>query len=214
MKVKINPSWFNERWGANKVYVVFDTPIVLFGAIFNGHKCGTVRIVIYNYCTAMTESQFSLIMRKPDVDMLHMNFDEMKFSKGVSYSATCTLCVPETPSCETVPYERGKFAFWESSEKYTANSELYDSSRLSIDDQTLMDARMTDSEREEFKSYYPNFFSEEGAIETKANFCQQPIRHFKFPNNLIAPFIFNQQIAPFSNTLIFPRGIFGCCRKE
>jgi hypothetical protein len=22
MKVKINPSWFNERWGSNKVYVV------------------------------------------------------------------------------------------------------------------------------------------------------------------------------------------------
>jgi hypothetical protein len=108
-KVKITPAWFEEeRWGIDKVFAVFDTPIVLFGAIFNGFDCPAAVVITYHYCTAMTEGQFSLIMRKPDIDKIDLTFDEMKFSKGITASATCTLCVPKTPKCATVPYAKGK----------------------------------------------------------------------------------------------------------
>jgi hypothetical protein len=110
------------------------------------------------------------------------------------------------PNALPFPTQREKFAFWESTEKYPANSELFDSSRLSIDAQELSDAGMSNEEIAELQAYYPNLFVE-GAVEEKANFCQKPIRHFKHPDNILAPFLYpNSQVAPFAAMLIFPLG--------
>src|SRR5690606_1230793 len=136
-------------------------------------------------------------------------YDKIVFDKLQKWSAECTYEIPVVNECKVQPYKQGIFSYWESSDTYPDNKELYDSSSLLISPEDL-----PESSKSEFEDYHTSGISDEnyiwkidekGKIET--DFTCKPIRHYKFPDNEVAPFMWHNQQAPFSDALIFPLGV-------
>jgi len=112
--------------------------------------------------------------------------------------------------CEPKPYVRGTFSYWESSETYPDNKQLYDSSKLKIKPEYL--DLLSESMVARFKEYH----TEEGntdisgkyILKPETNLTCQPIRHPKFPDNTVAPFMLSSESQQdFADTIIFPLGM-------
>ena len=139
-----------------------------------------------------------------------ISFTDLVFGKKQTYSSECTFTVPKLYGCDPVPYEYGLFSYWESILKYPCNGELYDSSTLLI--------KPTDipiDYQNEFEDYYvsggsaaPLLDADGNYVLVNADFRDQPIRHYKFPDSTVTPFMShaNQNPGDYKQSVIYPIG--------
>lgn len=149
---------------------------------------------------------FSVFTRDVEYTGATVSWDNIVLDKIQTYEAECTFFLPKITDCEPVAYTNGEFSYWESTREYPDNIELYDSSSLKIKPSDFTNA----DERLRFESFYTNSASldtDKNYILTGTNFRCQPIRHFKMPDNIVAPFISTSGVAPLAETLIFPLGV-------
>jgi len=194
-------------------YVAIDTPLVATSGItsYDEPKDNTI---IDKYRSAPPEACYGIVLRNVQYSEVTVTWERITTRKKSIYEATCTYDQPIVQDCTAVPYKKGNFAYWESTEEYPDNNELFNSSNIEIapNDIPL-----------EFRSKFENKFvqsntggkynwktslkRENSDPEPVTDFTCRPIRHFKFPDNSKSPFIYNNKQAPFSGSLIFPLGI-------
>jgi hypothetical protein len=207
---KITPSMFPGD--SRTIYIAVDTPVAVVGWIFNGHNwegldnddtCPEANVFLgYNIMTTITEGQFGFALRAPVPKKIRFTFESMLFNKRVFYRAVCKYCVPSASACNVTPHRYGRFGYWESEAKYPANAELFDSSHLHITGEMLTEGGMDTEDLSAFMEYYPVV---EDNIPS-ANFCQRPIRHYKFPDNAVSPFMLDIAALSGSDSIIYPLG--------
>jgi hypothetical protein len=157
-----------------------------------------------------TKGCFGISKRPLEDKRVDVTWDSISFNKTASYSATCTFNQPVVGACEAKPFKKGKFAFWQSTEKYPDNNELFNSSNLEIS--------ADDFSTEEITTLFENAFTQsvdgqgnyvwkEDDLKEVTDFTCREIRHFKMPDNKIAPAINSTATASFGDSLIYPLGV-------
>ena len=186
---------------SKKYYVAVDCPIVSLqidtDPSWNNDNMQTV------YISMPTTGCYTVTQRDIEYSRIDVAWDSIRFDKKIIATATCTFQQPVVQSCNAVPYRKGEFAYWESEETYPDNPELYDSRSLVIP-QNLIPIDI----KTKFEDTFVNSTANGNyLLNTNANFTCANIRHFKFPDNDLAPFMSFSQQSPFGNSLIFPLGI-------
>ncbi len=133
------------------------------------------------------------------------DFTDMKFGRIQSYEQMSRFNVAVLNNCKAVPDKTGKFAYWESTETYPCNSELFNSSSLIVNS-----VNIPTSHQQDFLEYYADSEGPDGtyALNSNTDFTSQKIRHYKFPDNIKVPFINEESQAPgdFKKSIIYPIG--------
>lgn len=148
---------------------------------------------------------FGLMLRESEYTY-RITYTDLTFGKRQVYKTMCTYTIPILNSnCEAVPYKKGLFSYVESTETYPCNKELYDSSTLVIHPDDI-----PADYRDEFEAYYTEGTDIDGnyILSEQTDFRDKPIRHYKYPDNRIAPFMSEAGTAIGENepSLIFPIG--------
>lgn len=160
----------------------------------------------YRHCLAVPCGCVDVLVRDIEYKSVVVSFDGIEMDKTYRYKSTCMYLAPTYNSKKPIPGEYGAFSYWESSLKYPDNPQLYDSRgvKISRKDLSKLDGKLSN----EFKRYYVDGFEEDDCIlKNTTNFSCQPIRHFKFPNNNVSPFMSTEVSSSFSNSRIKPIGI-------
>lgn len=172
------------------IYIAIDAPIVSVSPsiFYLNPNCGS----------------FSILDRAYEIDGYNITFDSLKFLIKRTYELTCTFTVPEPSECEVLPYQEGKFGYFESTRTYPDNAELFDSSGLTIKESEIPLLIKT-----EFESYFSDGVDGNGnyILNDETNLRCKPVRLYKMPNNDLAPFMFSNNLPGFKETLIFPLGV-------
>lgn len=180
-------------------YISLDSPIVS-RMIPNYQGSGITR-------TTYTLSPFCgcvNIQQKNIVSIDKVSFTDMDFGKKLRYSVDCTYTYPKLSGCDPVPYNYGKFGYWESVSNYPCNDELFDSSDLIIEE-----ADIPVDFKAEFESYYvDSIVSGIYTLNTQTNFKDVPIRHYKYPCSGVSPFMGVKSTvkSSFSDSIVYPIG--------
>lgn len=147
---------------------------------------------------------FALVDRDKQIDSIIAKFDLINYYKLQRWETDCDIEVPIIDDCDPVPYQKGEFGHYESTETYPCNKELYDSSELSISSDDLSDPVF----KAKFESYYTNGSSGGNySLTDSADFRDQPIRHYRMPDNKVTPFVFNDQPSQNNDVIIAPLGV-------
>lgn len=206
----------------NTFYIAVDSPIVQaiyaqtytvpFDSRPNGDTCydpfGCCDDLRIRYRTAPQNGCFNIITRQEEYTKVKVSFDSIFVNKIEEYAADCTFYIPKVEECKVKPFKKGTFSFWESTVEYSDNKELYDSSNLKITDLDLLN--LSTLEKNEFLSYYTNSAKDinNNYILKGANLRCKKIRHPKFPDNIVAPFMTDTQgVQKFAESVIYPLGI-------
>jgi hypothetical protein len=153
---------------------------------------------------------FSIFTRDLEHVSVTITWDKILLDKIQVYQSDCQFSIPKVDDCEPKPYVRGTFSYWESSETYPDNKQLYDSSKLKIKPEYL--DLLSESMVARFKEHH----TEEGntdisgkyILKPETNLTCQRIRHPKFPDNTVAPFMLSSESQQdFADTIIFPLGM-------
>jgi len=144
---------------------------------------------------------FGIVERDREIKEVNVLFDSISLTKKQNWINNCTFQVPKVEECEPQPYEFGELGYFESTEKYPCNKELYDSSSLDID--------ASDLKHVEFKTSFENNYilsKNKGkyVLSEEADMRDKSIRMFKMPDNRVSPFMSNYGGA---DTLIYPLGV-------
>lgn len=141
------------------------------------------------------------------------SFTDMTFGKRQTYSSECTFIIPTLNGCDPIPYQVGDFSYWESILKYPCNGELYDSSNIKIKPDDL--SSLSVAEQTAFEDYYvdggsilPVLDVDGNYVLIGADFRDQPIRHYKFPDSTKVPFMSTADQDPGNSkpSVIYPIG--------
>ncbi len=172
------------------------------------------------FYTAPTKGFYTLTKRPPEIDKIDVEWDSIELVKKVKMKAVCTFKQPVVQTCKAFPYKKGEFAYWESTETYPDNNELYNSSLLTIkesdlsslsfEDKAKFEETFTDGVGIDGKYIWRESEKIEGdvtSLQPVVDYTCRPIRHFKFPDNKVAPYIYNSQQPAFSSSIIFPLGV-------
>lgn len=195
----------------NSFYITIDSPIITSTVDLDCSPIGEdFRLVskIVPPCGC-----FGVYTRDLEIKNVKVTFDSIGVDKVQKYKATCTFVIPKVNDCDPIPYRKFQTAYWESTEEYDNNKELWDSSDLKIEPIDLDDLSQTD--RDEFLDYYVEGGKEDpqtnknGFYRIKgADFRCKPIRHFKMPDNTTAPYIIdNITFKNKAKSIIFPIGV-------
>lgn len=153
---------------------------------------------------------FSVVLRKQEIKEIELSFTKVYLDRTATFNFNCTHKVPLYKGCKPVDYKKGEMAYWESAFKYPDNKDLYDSSHLLIEEKDLPEA---------YSHKFKQFFCKKDAVknvggkdyfnleEENTQFYCKPIRHFKMPDNVTAPFMSEEDLNPFQRSLIYPLGI-------
>lgn len=133
-----------------------------------------------------------------------LKYDSVTFAKEYTYLISCTRLVPFVSSdCEPTPDTYGKFGYVESTFKYPCNEELYDSSTLKIEVGTVPLSIQQDFEDYFVSTTLGGYY----VLNSDTDFRDKPIRHFKYPDNKVSPFMNNSAVPVASNSsIIYPIG--------
>lgn len=199
-------TWFSS----GEYFIAIDTPLKQVN-IFQEQSLVQEQI----YFVSPTDGCYSISKRDVELSRVDIQWSEIRLKKVCTYVALCEFEQPIAQSCKAIPYKKGSFSYWESTEKYPDNPELFDSSSLKINPERL--DNLLPGIKEEFENIYTNgvsngayIFKEEiydGYSKKVSDFTCRNIRHFKFPDNNIAPFMYNNPQSRFGQTVIFPLGI-------
>jgi hypothetical protein len=190
---------------SGKVVIAIDTPIVLISdTTVNDRRfpCSEAKYL------SPTEGCFNISASSPRVKSIEFKGDvTISVQKTCEYTADCMIRMYDEIKCEAIPWEEGKFAYWESTQTYPNNNFLYNSQPLKVKESLLPNSIL-----EAFKEVFEDE-TVEGVIHLNdnANFACKPIRHFKFPDVAVSPItdgIAETSLnAPFKSNRIFPIGI-------
>ncbi len=182
---------------SGEAFITIDSEI--FERVINDKSIFTLRPPCS--CFAITETDV--------VTSIETSFTNMKFGKKQVYTSECSYSKPELDECMPVPYKKGKFSYVESVIKYPCNAELWDSSNLKI-----KPVNIPTIYRDDFEDQYTNG----GAVDvdgyyilnSEADFQDKPIRHYKFPNSQVSPYMNTSDQNPgnFKKSTIYPIGFY------
>lgn len=152
---------------------------------------------------------FSIFIRDIEYKEVTVTWSSITIDKQMTYTYKCLYEYPVVKSCKAFPFKKGDFAYWESEQTYPDNNELYNSSNLVIEETDIpLDVKS------KFEDIYatPNISGEyvwREDINNKklADFTCRNIRHFKFPDNNISPFMFENTLQGFASSTIYPLGV-------
>ena len=205
--------------GANDVYyVAIDTPYhIICDTCANTddpmvenlyrYEDGTTDPIKPKYYNFASSGCFSLAVTDGKNKEVKVTFDNIKIAKEQIYNTTCDFQQPIIDDdCKVVPNAYGEFGYVESTEEYPDNKELYDSTTLKIKPADIPTEHRTKFELK---------FTDAGQTDAEGNYILKdtldlrcnPIRHFKFPDNKVSSFIYDQKLANFSDSFIFPLGV-------
>ena len=151
---------------------------------------------------------FGIYQRDPEVKSITVSWQSIKIRKKLEYVANCTASIPRVNDCDPIPFKKYKMAYWESTVEYPDNKQLYDSSTLKIAQEDLN--ILSSEDKADFIEYYTNGFNTNGTYKLKdaTNLRCKPIRHPKFPDNTVAPFMIdNLSHKEGAESIIFPMGV-------
>ena len=230
----IDEAFFNRH--PDGFYVTIDSPIIACPWLLtfrqvryckdnNGEEeedkqpskgiCGT------SYVLGKTIYPYIFGIREKEVDRINVRMTGLTLRATVEYAAQCETCGDKPINCAPRPYKFGDFAYWESSEKYPANFELYDSKRMKFASHSYSDEGKSKAYSEivsKLTEYYGSPVSDGdgtshfeghtyGTVETSTTFCQQPIRHYKFPDNQHMRFMNSDARSYDAPSEIYPIGV-------
>ena len=147
------------------------------------------------YLTTSTDWSFTVYQKSKSVDYYSYSVDEIKVGKKYVYNVSCK--VPKAKNCDKSVYARGEFAYWQSEEEYPCNDELFNSYKYAKD-KKVNSSRLREifenrgvSSDDAMTIFRNNYGIGENniCVEEKSKFVNQKIRHFKFPDNYISPFV-------------------------
>lgn len=220
-------TWFNS----GEYFVTIDTPINIVVVDSNGAPnqtgIGQGGLQGYTpetrYIAAPTDGCYTVTKRYPENSRVEVTWEKIYLKKVCTYKTICQFEQPIAQSCKVFPFEKGKFAYWESTETYPDNPELFDSSTLKIDKAKWTNLVLQGALDSNFLSEFEEVFTDNaatingnylfkteawnGATKKVADFTCRNIRHFKFPDNHLSPFMYDLPQAKFGNTIIFPLGV-------
>ncbi len=192
-------------------YVAIDTPITSENVSSNrscteGNPWDCTAGVTVKYRTAPTCGCFSIFTRDIEYSFANVSWDSIILNKYEKYESNCTFEIPLVGDCDPIPSSYGEFAFYQSIEEYPDNPYLFDSSKLIIKEEDLLG--LSEEDKQRFESFYTDsLVNETYVLKEETNFTCQPIRHPKFPDNTLVPFMSENTSASFSDSLIYPLGI-------
>lgn len=210
-------------WSFDKKFLVaVDTPIQAITVDTNASVLATTEED--RWINTPTDGCFSVTKRNIEYSRIDISWDTITLAKSFVYTATCYFKEPIVQACRALPYKKGSPSFWESEQTYPDNIEIFDSTSLKILPSRLMinvnGTLQPLSIKQEFEDIFtegePAFvgdfyeFKEEpwqNTTKAVADFTCRNIRHFKFPDNQVAPFMHDKRKAPFGDSIIYPLGI-------
>lgn len=193
------------------IYLAIDTPLFVLPYLFfqaddDTSKCRCVMGASFG-CSTLN-SGYSVTLRQKEVKTVKLSAKELIFKSSDVFRAKCRVCADgfANASCEAAPYKYGNFGYWESTEKYPTNKTLYDSSWMTFS-QGMVDGK--------YASVYPSIESVlsksygmlGGKLSAKSNMCGKPVRHYKFPDGIISPFMGQSGLVGPSKSVIYPMGV-------
>lgn len=209
----------------NSIWIAIDTQMCMFQYTIGGSTYGggndAKYLALGSVVTGITPGPIHFAIREKEIEYVHLKTDGLALRRQAYFYSTCRSCGdtpidcdPRDPSTGDINY--GDFGYWESIERYPANFELYDSSRVRIDT-----SRMTDGKSrviEQLSRYYGAAKVDEKGLsyfdgntpeypEATTTFCQQPIRHYLFPDNITAPFCSSDTASGQNKCFIYPLGV-------
>jgi len=168
---------------------------------------GTITLDREIYLTTPPCGCFAMALKTATVKYC-IGFQDLSFYKQMLFEGECEISVPKYNICEPSPHQHGKFGYVESIETYPCNNELYDSSNLLI-----KPADLTTETAALFETYYTNGVDGNGdyifAVDgdgALVDFKDRPIRHYKYPCNIVSPFMETSNRGDFQETFVFPIG--------
>lgn len=206
-----------SQYKRNTILIAIDTPVrKVYGQMTYQVVAGDrdqLRTTYHFYCTSSPSGCFNILFRPVEYYKAIVEFDKLTLNKSTLFESNCRFTVPANLDCGVIPHKYGMFAYWESTEKYPDNGELYDSSSFKLDISKLSheDKPLTNL----FKSTYIQSIDSNGNAvwkkdnsgKSKVNFTCENIRHPKFPDNSIVPYMSTEFLADFSESKIFPLGV-------
>jgi hypothetical protein len=187
----------------NTFYIAVDTKITSSSEVV---VCDDPPVTIY-YVTPPCGC-FSMYQRDIEYESVTISWESIIMSKKMVYESSCITYLPKINDCEPIPYKKYKMAYWESTNDYPDNKELFDSSTLRINAPML--AEMDSSDIADFVDYYTEAIDGDGyfILKDETDLRCSPIRHPKFPDNTVAPFMIdNISHKDMADSVIFPMGI-------
>lgn len=174
------------------------------------------------FATGKTIYPYIFGIREKEINKVDLSVNSITLRSTVVFASKCQTCGDRPINCKPRKYKYGDFAYWESSEKYPANYELYDSTRMKVkpgrnyDDPKKSEAYSNIMSK--LAEYYGSPLSDKdgfsyfkghsyGGVDTTTVFCQQPIRHYKFPDNKHIPFMNSDERGYDVASEIYPVGI-------
>lgn len=201
-----------SEFSTGSFYIAIDSPIVQ--KVLLGQSEGVTPVCQYTkYVITPPCGCVNIEVREIEYLNVVVTYDSISLDKRMTYQTNCKFLVPELNGCDPVPHKYGKFSYWESEEDYPDNKDLYDSSWLKISPNDL--GGMNSNLVQEFESYYVQnqqggkYIWKSNSINNKdiTDFTCEPIRHFKFPDNRVIPFMDDLPISEFSENKIYPIGV-------
>lgn len=222
LRTKLSASDFGTN---ESILIAIDSQMCMFQYTVGDHSFGSGNDAYYavfgSVATAITPGPFHFAIRQKEIEYVHLVTDGLSLRRQAYFYSTCRSCGdtpidcdPRDPSTGDINY--GDFGYWESLEKYPANFELYDSSRVKIDPRNMTDGKS--AVMNQLSKYYGNAKVDESGMyyfdgntseypEATTTFCQQPIRHYLFPDNTVAPFCSSDIASGQNKCFIYPLGV-------
>ena len=195
-------------------YIAIDTPLTVSSVKTEAYCEDSLSTEDYNIVGILRPpcGCFDIRVRDVEYSSISVTWDTMIIDKKETYTTSCTFLVPKVGDCDPQPYENGSFSYWESLEEYPDNDELYDSSALKIKEEDLVLLSASDKQK------ILDYFTVDGQIDANENYVLKSstrfncsgIRHFKMPDNIVAPFMTNEAVygtTDAATSLIFPLGV-------
>ena len=238
---QIDESFFAQFADDHKYfYVTIDSPVVFAPWAFStrqiqfkkwndtkdeesDHKKPSKMMIGGTFALGKTTFPYIFGIREKEIDKINVFAKDLQLASTAVFASQCETCGDKPLNCAPRPYKQGDFAYWESSELYPANFELYDSKRLKVNTSRHYEKEGLEKAKNDVISklteYYGSPVSDgdglshfEGTTygegnETSTTFCQQPIRHYKFPDNHVMPFINSDTRTYDTPSEIYPIGV-------
>lgn len=189
---------------SENIYLAVDVPIVPSLGYGSGYTTADFsNEPTLKYRLAPLCGCFNILDRKKEIDSITVSYDSIEISKRQKYISDCTFEVPVLKDCEPVPHVYGEMGYYESTDKYPDNAELYDSSSLIINKSRVTNAELLSK----LDIYKQSETAEKIVLSDEADFRCQFIRAYKFPDNKISPFIRDEAVVSNAESIISPIGM-------
>jgi len=170
------------------------------GEVFPAETAPTIQsFILKHVCGA-----WNIADRDREIQSIDVMYEGISITKTQKWVNECIFQIPKPKDCEPIPYAYGKMGYYESTEKYPCNTELYDSSFLEISDN---DFRNLDFRLEFEENYITDIVDGKYNLNSDTNFQNKHIRHYRMPDNQVSPFLGNQGLIEGLDTAIYPLGI-------